>query len=137
LADYSFPVEGWRVIEAHDAVSGVPMNREYLVERRGDALHVLLTGEVDLLAAPALRRAIDRAVAVDGSRIVINLDAVTFVDSAGLGVLVAGYQTAAILGIGYEIGPAAVPAVARVLAITGLDALAVDQVADEETGSAS
>src|SRR5262249_44825348 len=73
-----------------DGVLSRPMTRsrvyrEYLVDRRGEALHVLLTGEVDVLSAPALRRAIDRAVAADGSRIVINLDAVTSVDSAGLG----------------------------------------------------
>jgi anti-anti-sigma factor len=65
---------------------------------------------------------------------VINLDGVTFIDSTGLGALVDGHAAAA-LGIGYEIGPAATPAVARVLAVTGLDnALTVKPAADERTG---
>jgi len=113
------------------------VNREYLIDDRGDATHILLAGEVDLAALPALYRAIHRAVKVRPVRVVMNLDAVTFIDSCALGALVDGYPTAAALGIGYEIGPAAVPAVARVLAVTGLgEALIVQPVVDEETGTA-
>ena len=68
---------------------------------------------------------------------VINLDGVTFVDSSGLGAIVAGYHTATALGVGYRIGPAATPAVARVLAVTGLgEALVADPGADADTGTA-
>jgi len=113
------------------------VNREFLVDRRGDTSHVLLTGEIDRPAVPAVFRAIHRALTGRPHRVVINLDAVIFIESAGLAALVDGYHTAAALGIGFQIGPAGVPTVARVLAVTGLDeALAWDPVLDEGTGTA-
>jgi anti-sigma B factor antagonist len=114
-----------------------PVNREFLVDRRGDVTQVLLTGQIDLLTAPAVKRAMQRALLAPGSRVLINLDAVTFIDSVGLGVIVAGYHRAVALGIGFELGPPGVPAVARVLAVTGLDqALTVDPAGEEDTGTA-
>jgi anti-sigma B factor antagonist len=114
-----------------------PVNREFLVDHRHDAIHVLLTGEIDVAAVPAVTRSIQRALANHGRRIVINLDAVTFLDSSGLGAIVGGYRDAVRLGVGFSIGPPAVPAVARVLELTGLgDALAVDEVSNGEAGSA-
>ncbi len=96
------------------------MNREFLVDRRGDAIHVLLTGEIDVAACPAVGRAIGRALAMPGRNVVVNLDAVTFIDSSGLGAIAAGYHEASSRRLGFSIGPPAVPAVARVLSTTGL-----------------
>ena len=96
------------------------MNREFLVDRRGDAIHVLLTGEIDVAAGPAVGRAIRRALGMPGGDVVVNLDAVTFIDSSGLGAIVAGYHEASSRHAAFSIGPPAVPAVARVLSTTGL-----------------
>jgi anti-sigma B factor antagonist len=113
------------------------VNREFLVDHRHDAIHVLLTGEIDLQAVPAVSRSIQRALSGSARRVVINLDAVTFLDSSGLGAIVAGYRDAVRLGVGFSIGPPAVPAVARVLDLTGLaDALAAEEAAEGETGAA-
>jgi anti-sigma B factor antagonist len=113
------------------------MNREFLIDPRADATHILLAGELDIAALPAFYRAIHRALKAHPVRVVINLDGVTFVDSSGLGALVAGYHTTTARGIGYRIGPAATPAVARVLAVTGLgEALAAEPGADADTGTA-
>jgi anti-sigma B factor antagonist len=113
-----------------------PVNREFLVDHRHETVHVLLTGEIDLAAVPAVTRGIQRALANQGRRIVINLDAVTFLDSSGLGAIVAGYRDAVRQGVGFSIGPPAVPAVARVLELTGLgEALAVDEAQDGGTGT--
>jgi anti-anti-sigma factor len=109
------------------------MNREFLIDPRADATHILLTGEFDLAALPAFHLALN----AHPVRVVVNLDGVTFVDSSGLGGLVAGYHTATAIGIGYRIGPAATPAVARVLTVTGLgEALVADPAEDADTGIA-
>jgi len=102
------------------------VNREFLVEVRGDVAFVLLTGEIDMAAAPAVRRAIDRALSSPARRVVINLDAVTFIDSTGLGAIITGYRAAERLGLGYRVGPASVPIIARTLEVTGLDGLALE-----------
>jgi anti-sigma B factor antagonist len=83
------------------------MNREFLIDPRADATHILLTGEFDISALPAFYRAIHRALRAHPVRVVINLDGVTFLDSSGLGAIVAGYHTTTALGVGYRIGPAA------------------------------
>jgi anti-sigma B factor antagonist len=109
------------------------VNREFLVEVRGDAAYVLLSGEIDMLAAPAVRRAIDRALSAPASGVVINLDAVTFMDSTGLGAIIIGYRAAERLGRGYRLGPAGVPIIARTLAVTGLDSLVLEPSMDSES----
>ena len=71
------------------------------VVRRDDAGHcvVAVRGEVDLATAPSLRDEL-RALLDDAPpAVVLDLDAVPFLDSTGLGVLVAGYKRAAALGI--------------------------------------
>jgi anti-anti-sigma regulatory factor len=52
---------------------------------------------------PAVFRAVHRALTGHPDRLVINLDAVTFIDSVGLGALVDGYQTATALGVASSI----------------------------------
>jgi len=81
----------------------------------GNDAIVVATGEIDVHTASALHDAIDRAPA--GTRVVVDLSAVTFMDSSGLGVLVAAQQRRA--GALVVRGPCA--SVAKVLAYTGLD----------------
>jgi anti-sigma B factor antagonist len=57
-----------------------------IVERDGVVI-VTLEGEVDLCAAPELEATLNRVAATDASSIVVDLDRVSFIDSAGVHVL--------------------------------------------------
>jgi anti-sigma B factor antagonist len=57
-----------------------------IVERDGVVV-VTLEGEVDLCAAPELEATLNRVAATDASSIVVDLDRVSFMDSAGVHVL--------------------------------------------------
>lgn len=54
----------------------------------GDVAVVEVTGEVDVYTAPALDEALAELVAAGRTGIVVDLTAVDFLDSTGLGVLV-------------------------------------------------
>jgi anti-anti-sigma factor len=92
----------------------------YTVDRDVQAVTVRLAGEIDLAAAPRVESAIEEAVAgEEGVDILIDLDAVTFLDSTGLRVLVAAHARCA--GEGRRltlVNPST--AVSRILEITGL-----------------
>jgi len=58
-------------------------------------LTLALAGELDLSAADALRDAVTEAVkSPDVDAVLVDLDKVTFLDSTGIGVLVAGWRSA-------------------------------------------
>ncbi|HSC02309.1 MAG TPA: STAS domain-containing protein [Solirubrobacteraceae bacterium] len=57
-----------------------------IVERDGVVV-IALAGEVDLCAAPELEATLNRVAATDASSIVVDLDRVSFMDSAGVHVL--------------------------------------------------
>jgi anti-sigma B factor antagonist len=77
-------------------------------------------GEVDLYASSQLRDAILRLTEEGENRIVIDLNNVSFIDSSGLGVLVAGLKRARERGgeLALVFGEGSVQ---KVLGITGLD----------------
>lgn len=77
-------------------------------------------GRLTMVAAPRLRAAVDAAVASGRTRIVVDLGAITFVDSSGLGVLVAGLKRARQAGGDLRIA-AANEQVRVVLRLTRLD----------------
>jgi len=52
---------------------------------------VAVSGDVDISTSPDLREALAEAVAAGNRAIVVDLSAVRFVDSTGLGVLVGAY----------------------------------------------
>lgn len=57
-------------------------------ERQGwTVLHVV--GEMDMLTSPAIREGVHEAVATGRRRVVLDLSAVRFCDSSGIGVLIA------------------------------------------------
>jgi anti-sigma B factor antagonist len=58
------------------------------VERVGEAAVVTAHGELDAFTAPALSDAFADAVADAGDRLVIDLSAVSFMDSTALGLVV-------------------------------------------------
>ncbi len=60
----------------------------------GEGYLVSAWGEVDLYVAPELRAALLRAVAEEPEAVVVDLMAVTFIDSTALGALVAASRRA-------------------------------------------
>ncbi|MGW0802887.1 STAS domain-containing protein [Nonomuraea sp. NPDC002799] len=54
----------------------------------GELVVVSLAGEMDLDNVSRVRRCLDEAVETHGSRLVVDLTALTFIDTTGLGVLV-------------------------------------------------
>jgi anti-anti-sigma factor len=54
---------------------------------RGGALRIVAAGELDLASAPALEQALLDAERTDTGTILLDIDAVTFIDSTGLRTL--------------------------------------------------
>lgn len=70
----------------------VPVSSVRRSEDRGIWAVVVLTGEVDRGLASRLREVMDALIAEDQAQIVLNLERVSFMDSAGIGTLVYGMQ---------------------------------------------
>jgi anti-sigma B factor antagonist len=69
------------------------------VRRAGDVVIVALQGKLTAgLGDQILRDTLDELLAESWRKILLNLSAITFLDSAGLGELVAGLKTARNLG---------------------------------------
>lgn len=91
---------------------------------------IALTGRLTATGAPLLRTAVNDLIAAGQSRIVIDMGAVQFVDSSGLGALVGGLKSARVAGGDLRI--AAVPDVVRtVLSLTNLDRVLRDHPTPE------
>ena len=90
-------------------------------EKEGDAVVVAVRGDLDLDGGEDLRTALRQALDEDpGRRIVVDLEGVDFMDSAGIGVLVGGRERAR-GNDGDLVLVATGRSVLRVLALTGLD----------------
>ena len=95
-----------------------------------------VTGEVDSSTAPQLREVLDTAFADGVPTLTVDLDAVTFLDSAGLCVLAAAHRRAVELHVRLRV-LASSRAVIRPLQITGLwDLLDAEQVEPGTAGLA-
>jgi anti-sigma B factor antagonist len=79
-----------------------------------------LQGRLTMVAAPQLRAEVERSVREARPRVVVDLTGVEFVDSSGLGALVAGLKTARQAGGDLRIA-AAGDQVRTVLGLTNLD----------------
>lgn len=91
---------------------------------------VALSGRLTATGAPLLRSAVTDLVAAGVSRIVIDMAALQFVDSSGLGALVGALKSARVAGGDLRI--AAVPeAVQTVLHLTNLDRVLRDHPTPE------
>ena len=82
----------------------------------GSATLLHLGGELDITARDVLRETI--LAALDHGDVVIDLDAVTFVDSEALGALIEGYNAARVRPAGFRVVNAH-GVVARVLKVSG------------------
>jgi anti-sigma B factor antagonist len=90
------------------------------VDGRGDATTLRVSGEIDLLTVEQLRTAIDRALAGPGRTFLVDLRGVSFVDCAGIGLLVEVHDHARRRGLRLQIVPGR--AVARTAALLDLTA---------------
>ena len=79
-----------------------------------------LQGRLSMVAAPQLRAEAEQAVRAARPRVVVDLTGVEFVDSSGLGALVAGLKTARQAGGDLRIAGAG-EQVRTVLGLTNLD----------------
>lgn len=91
------------------------------VLRRSSGTLVRAVGELDIATAPILQDALDQARA-HGRDVLLDLSRVTFCDAAALGVVVQTHRELLAEGRAVRVVDAT-PLVAKVLAITGLDAL--------------
>ena len=66
------------------------MDEAFAVEERndGDLVHVVVRGELDVATAPTLREHLHATVDGSSGPVVVDLLAVTFIDSTALGVLI-------------------------------------------------
>jgi anti-sigma B factor antagonist len=69
--------------------SPAPVPGQLVIEKaqEGDALVMILSGELDLASAPNLERELQEAEATNPSRLVIDLAGLAFMDSTGLQAL--------------------------------------------------
>jgi anti-sigma B factor antagonist len=84
---------------------------------------VAVDGELDLTAAPDLRDAIDAAIEAGAVTVVVDLNAVTFIDSTAIGVLLAARERMCRAGGSLEV-VCEEPNVVRVLEIVGMRTVA-------------
>lgn len=80
---------------------------------------VSLHGEVDVLTVDQVRKALVTALDRTPTKIIVDLTALSFIDSTGLGALVSGFQRARDQGIGYELAHPR-RGVRQVLVLSGL-----------------
>ena len=98
------------------------------VDHSASSVRLTVVGEIDSSSAPALRVAVEDVLDGGVRELVIDLDGVTFLDSAGLCVLAAAHRVMSEAGLRLRV-LASSRAVIRPLQITGLwDLLAVEQV---------
>src|SRR5713101_6626057 len=103
---------------SYSAAHGAGVMVTSRVERAGYVIAVL-SGELDIASAPALREQLLGLLRPAATRLVIDLSAVSYADASGLAVLVATGRRAGLLG-GFLHLAAPAPAVAKDLRITGL-----------------
>jgi anti-sigma B factor antagonist len=89
------------------------------VERSGRTTVLTLRGDLDVATAPDLREALVEVID-QGARIVIDMEALDFLDSAGLGILVGGLKRARTHGGDLEL-VCSNRVVLKPLELTGLD----------------
>jgi anti-anti-sigma factor len=96
-------------------------NRGLRIGTRTEGAHVIatLTGELDILSAPAAREQLLTLLRPAASRLILDLSAVSYADASGLAILVGTGRRAGLLGGFLRLAHPA-PAVTRMLQLTGL-----------------
>jgi anti-sigma B factor antagonist len=97
--------------------------------RQGEGVTVVdIGGEVDVETAPRMRAALDAAVGA-GLPVVVDLGAVTFMDSFGFGVLAAAHQRGASAGTPVQLR-AVSGRIRHLLGLLGLDTVLTIEPSD-------
>lgn len=86
----------------------------------GGYLMVTLSGDIDIVTAPAVRQALAKAIGRAGTGVIADLSDVTFLDAAGLGVLADASGHARHLPGGLRLTAVPPPAV-RLIRLTRMD----------------
>jgi anti-anti-sigma factor len=89
-------------------------------EASGVEASVLAKGEIDMATAPELDRRLQAAISTRPARIVVDLSAVTFLDSSGINALVRAKNVGDGFGVDLVL-ESPNEACQRVLKVTGLD----------------
>ena len=103
------------------AADAIPDPLQVEVRDEGGAVHVRPVGELDLASTDLLRRRL-QDLQVTGAAVVLELDGLTFLDSAGVGVIVEAWEAARRGSRPFRCTPGR-PAVQRTLQVAGLDQL--------------
>jgi anti-anti-sigma factor len=93
----------------------------WAIESRGDQVTVRPAGELDLQTAPEVRDLVQAARGEGTSQVVLDLGAVTFIDSVGLSMIVAAHQRLDEDGVAMQV--VVPPMLQRLFDISGLDQL--------------
>ena len=80
---------------------------------------VALHGEIDVLTVDQVRVALAGALAAGPHKLVVDLSDLSFIDSTGLGALIAGFQRARDAGVSFRLARPT-PAVRQILVLSGL-----------------
>jgi anti-anti-sigma factor len=99
----------------------IPEPLQVEVRDEDGVMHIRPVGELDL-GSTGLLRAPLQAIQATGAAVVLELDGLTFVDSAGVGVIVQAWETARRVSQPFRCTPGR-PAVQRTLQVAGLDRL--------------
>jgi anti-anti-sigma factor len=83
------------------------------------AVEIRVAGELDMSTAPQLEETLSRELGA-GRSVLLDLSAVTFMDSSGLNTIVTASRSAVPGKVVFTIGPTLSSQVQRVLEITGL-----------------
>jgi anti-sigma B factor antagonist len=100
------------------------------VHQSGSFLVVTAAGEIDMETAPDLEKALIDAASKGGQRVIVDLSAVRFIDSSGLGALVGGHTRLVQSGGDLQI------VVTRPLTLRLFEVTALDQVLTLRTSQA-
>jgi len=98
----------------------IPGSLKLSVSEEGGRTVVVASGELDLYTSPRLRECLTQRIDDGARQLVVDLGAVTFVDSTALGVLVAALKRVRAEGGTLELR-APTPSARKVLEITGLN----------------
>ena len=88
-------------------------------QQEGSRHRIAPAGELDLLTAPALASAFERALDAGGAELTVDLRAVVFMDSSGLRTLLAGWDSCRARGCELRLIPD-MGACRRLFEITGV-----------------
>jgi anti-anti-sigma factor len=95
---------------------------------------VAISGEIDLESGPPLRDQLLRIIRRQGARLALDLSGVTFIDCAGINVLLAVRRRAQLEGGSLSVLRAS-PRVRRVIALTNLDRVLMPAALPHATAS--